>query len=311
MINSISPNAASAITPFNPLGKQTVGEEEKDSKNSSLKAVEESAQSEKNSFRKNSEQTDAIESVLDKEEQKNSNSSKQDSSSQQAPKNDDDSNSFNASTDNDESKQGDVEQKKTAQEKRQQAQDQEEIRELAQRDREVRDHERAHAAVGGQYAGAPSFQYKRGPDGINYAVSGEVNIKVGTVNNNPQATITKAQQIRNAALAPADPSPQDRRVAANATQMEMKAREELIQERREKIEEKEEQREARLDEKQATTPPASTAPASQQSASEDERDDTSISINAETNRRIIALSQNYLAPNNPSNEIGRIVSEAV
>src|SRR5690606_18669390 len=49
-----------------------------------------------------------------------------------------------------------------------------EVLELSQRDREVRSHELAHAAVGGQYAGSPSYSFTRGPDGRRYAVAGEV-----------------------------------------------------------------------------------------------------------------------------------------
>lgn len=105
--------------------------------------------------------------------------------------------------------------------------DQRQIQQLSARDREVRNHERAHAAVGGQYAGAPRYQFERGPDGINYAVGGEVSISAGGVSGNPQATIDKAQLIRRAALAPAEPSAQDRKVAAQATQMEAAARVEL------------------------------------------------------------------------------------
>ena len=40
----------------------------------------------------------------------------------------------------------------------------------------------------------------------------------------PDETIQRARQIRAAALAPADPSGQDRAVAAQATQMEQNAR---------------------------------------------------------------------------------------
>ena len=45
--------------------------------------------------------------------------------------------------------------------------------------------------------------------------------------------VAGAQRIRAAALAPADPSGQDRAVAAQATQMEQQARVELAQQRRE------------------------------------------------------------------------------
>lgn len=103
-----------------------------------------------------------------------------------------------------------------------------EVRELAARDREVRAHEQAHANVGGQYAGAPSYTYQRGPDGRQYAVGGEVSIDVSPVPGDPQATIDKARIVRRAALAPAEPSPQDRSVAAEATALEQQARAELL-----------------------------------------------------------------------------------
>ncbi|WNO08704.1 putative metalloprotease CJM1_0395 family protein [Teredinibacter sp. KSP-S5-2] len=104
--------------------------------------------------------------------------------------------------------------------------EQEEIRDLASRDREVRAHEQAHMAIGGQYAGAAQYQFKRGPDGVSYAISGEVPIDVSKASS-PEETIRKAEIVRRAALAPAEPSPQDRRVAAMATRMESDARQEL------------------------------------------------------------------------------------
>lgn len=97
-------------------------------------------------------------------------------------------------------------------------QEQQQIKELKARDTEVRTHEQAHAAVGGQYAGSPSYEYQRGPDGTNYAVGGEVPIDVGVINGDPQATIDKMQTVRSAALAPAEPSGADRAIAADATQ---------------------------------------------------------------------------------------------
>lgn len=101
------------------------------------------------------------------------------------------------------------------------------IQQLRARDREVRVHEAAHAAVGGRYAGNASFQYSRGPDGKNYAIGGEVSISTSEVAGDPEATIEKAQTIQAAALAPAQPSTQDRRVAAKAAQLELQARAEL------------------------------------------------------------------------------------
>ncbi|OZG71509.1 hypothetical protein BTA51_19665 [Hahella sp. CCB-MM4] len=105
------------------------------------------------------------------------------------------------------------------------------VSELSSRDREVRSHEQAHLSVGGVYATAPQFSYERGPDGRNYAVGGEVSIDAGTVPGNPEATIRKLEQVRRAALAPAEPSPQDRRVAAQASQGILQAQADLAKQR--------------------------------------------------------------------------------
>nr|WP_245000418.1 putative metalloprotease CJM1_0395 family protein [Marinobacter daepoensis] len=101
------------------------------------------------------------------------------------------------------------------------------LAELKARDREVRAHEAAHQAVGGQYAGAMSFTYQRGPDGAQYAVGGEVPIDVSPVAGDPQATIEKMRVVRAAAMAPAQPSGQDRAVAAQAMQVMLQAQAEL------------------------------------------------------------------------------------
>lgn len=101
-----------------------------------------------------------------------------------------------------------------------------EVQKLKDRDREVRIHEQAHAAVGGQYAGSPSYEYKTGPDGKKYAVGGEVSIDVSE-EEKPKDTIQKMQVVRAAALAPAEPSAQDLKVAAEASQKESSARAEL------------------------------------------------------------------------------------
>ena len=109
----------------------------------------------------------------------------------------------------------------------QQKQDLELIRTLSQRESEVHAHENAHSAVGGQYAGSASYTYQRGPDGVNYAVGGEVSIDASAIPGDPAATLQKMQLIQRAALAPAEPSAQDRKVAALAAQQANQARAEL------------------------------------------------------------------------------------
>jgi len=107
--------------------------------------------------------------------------------------------------------------------------EQRQIAELKARDREVRAHEMAHQAAGaGLVRGGASFRYEQGPDGQSYAVSGEVSIDTAAVNGDAEATLRKAENIIAAALAPRQPSSQDRAVAAQASQMAAEARAQLI-----------------------------------------------------------------------------------
>ncbi len=109
--------------------------------------------------------------------------------------------------------------------------EQREIDRLEKQDREVRSHEAAHVAAGGHYVrGGASFKFETGPDGKRYASGGEVSIDTSPVRGDPEATIRKMQAVRRAALAPANPSGQDRSVAAKASQQEAAARAEAAQE---------------------------------------------------------------------------------
>lgn len=94
---------------------------------------------------------------------------------------------------------------------------------MRQTDQEVRDHERMHLSVGGSLVtGGPTYSFETGPDGKRYAVGGEVSIDTSPART-PEATVPKAQHIQRTALAPPDPSPQDRNVAATAAAMEQRA----------------------------------------------------------------------------------------
>ncbi|MBV6631604.1 MAG: hypothetical protein KI792_01080 [Alphaproteobacteria bacterium] len=109
------------------------------------------------------------------------------------------------------------------------------VQELQRIDAEVRRHEQAHMNAGGQYAGQASYTYETGPDGGRYAVAGEVPIDTAPVPDDPQATIDKMEVVIRAALAPAEPSAQDLRVAAGARQTIASARSELRAEEREEF----------------------------------------------------------------------------
>jgi hypothetical protein len=94
-------------------------------------------------------------------------------------------------------------------------------------------------AGGGHVTSGPSYEYEVGPDGKGYAVGGSVGIDTSPVAGDPEATIEKMQKIAAAALAPAQPSGQDQKVAAAARQAEAKARAELARAQMEQPEEAE------------------------------------------------------------------------
>lgn len=129
------------------------------------------------------------------------------------------------SSDGKDAVQSNQQERETAQ---QEQQVQQVISQLKARDTEVRAHEMAHLVAAGSYArGGMSFTYQTGPDGRQYAIGGEVGIDTSPITGDPEATMQKAMVVQRAALAPAEPSAQDQKVAQAAQQMMTQARVEL------------------------------------------------------------------------------------
>lgn len=222
--SSIPSSYTNVVAPQVPLGRQPVGQESSDLKSSSFKSLEQPASSGRSENRRSAEDNPGDQARVDL-----------------APSDEDQQKSAASQAQSEKQQQAQATQKAAQQE--QLLRDRAKIAELSARDREVRAHEQAHAAVGGQYAGSPTYEFSKGPDGVNYAVSGEVSISAGSVPNDPQATIAKAQQIRAAANAPAEPSGADRAVAAAADKMEADARIELSTQQNNEIREQERKQE--------------------------------------------------------------------
>jgi hypothetical protein len=109
------------------------------------------------------------------------------------------------------------------------------VEELKKIDKRVHTHEQAHLSAAGGYArGGAHYDYVRGPDGNKYANSGHVSLDTSR-EKTPEATIKKANIIQKAALAPADPSPADKQIAANAAKMAADAEQELAEEQKAKL----------------------------------------------------------------------------
>ncbi|KAF0811854.1 hypothetical protein IGB42_03664 [Andreprevotia sp. IGB-42] len=101
------------------------------------------------------------------------------------------------------------------------------LTELQQTDRKVRQHEQAHlSAAGGLATSGASYSFETGPDGKRYAVAGDVHVDVSP-GKTAEETLRKARIVQAAALAPADPSGQDRSVAAAAAALEAQANAEI------------------------------------------------------------------------------------
>ncbi|MBT8486472.1 MAG: hypothetical protein HKO59_17845 [Phycisphaerales bacterium] len=102
--------------------------------------------------------------------------------------------------------------------------EQKQVDELKTRDRVVRLHEQAHRAAAGSLAGPISYSYTTGPDGRRYATEGSVPIDISPVPGDPEATVRKMARVKQAALAPAEPSSADRQIASRASQQAAQAR---------------------------------------------------------------------------------------
>ena len=92
-----------------------------------------------------------------------------------------------------------------------------EISQLKQTEQEVIQHENAHKSAGAGVTGAVTYTHTTGPDDQRYINGGEVAIQMPETTGEPEETIALLEKVRQAALAPAEPSPQDLRVAASAS----------------------------------------------------------------------------------------------
>lgn len=118
--------------------------------------------------------------------------------------------------------------KPSSSDKQQDAQIQAEVARLKSTEEKVKAHEAAHKSAGGTLTGPISYTYTRGPDGRSYITGGEVPIAISS-GKTPQETINRMQQVIQAALAPSDPSPQDRAVAAQAAAQQQQARQDAAE----------------------------------------------------------------------------------
>lgn len=130
----------------------------------------------------------------------------------------------------------------------QQSRTEDQVRALAMRDREVKSHEATHKALAGRYAGAALYEFKKGPDGVLYAVAGSVSIDTSPIPGDAAATLRKAQVIKRAATGPSDPSAADRAIASAASSMAANASADLAREMQRQREQDDSQEGVKADE---------------------------------------------------------------
>ena len=78
-------------------------------------------------------------------------------------------------------------------------------------------------AASGKTVEGPNYEYQIGPDNKPYAVGGEVKVAVKADMSDPDKALAEAQELRQAALAPNDPSSKDIAAANTASEIENKA----------------------------------------------------------------------------------------
>ena len=123
-----------------------------------------------------------------------------------------------------------------AQAKKLTEEEQAEIRRLKETDARVKTHEMAHKVAAGALAsGGPYYDYEQGPDGVSYAVSGRVPIRLPETSD-PEKALRDSEQAYRAALAPADPSSADRAAAAQFSSRAAQARQQIASSRQEAAE---------------------------------------------------------------------------
>lgn len=98
---------------------------------------------------------------------------------------------------------------------------------LKETDAEVKAHEQAHkSATGGLRTSVANYETEKGPDGREYAVAGEVGISF-TEGTDAKKNLENAQTLKRAALAPSEPSAQDRAIAQKADSLIRKYKQEI------------------------------------------------------------------------------------
>jgi len=273
MITNTPPSFANAVTPFSPLGRQPVGEETGENRNTPLAPVVETPEPVKvENQRAPDERRGEVEQRIQLDERQQ----------------------HEASSDAEQQLRDTEVRQKNESEALQLQEDRQLIRQLSARDLEVRNHEQAHKTAGGSLAGAASYTYERGPDGNSYAVGGEVPISLSS-SGTPEQVKANAARVQQAALAPAEPSSQDRRVAAAAAQMELEAQQDIARlaseakamakadtdEARERAQAEDKQREdARL---------ASEADGQDEAASRSAEQDNNIGRSIDLNQRLLDI----------------------
>lgn len=110
---------------------------------------------------------------------------------------------------------------------------QSQIQQLVITEKKVIAHEQAHMSAGGEFTGSANYSYTVGPDGKRYITGGEVSISTPSVDN-PEEKLRILERVRQAALAPAEPSSQDMSVASSASSQMGKVRAEIAAQNAEK-----------------------------------------------------------------------------
>ena len=88
-----------------------------------------------------------------------------------------------------------------------------EVSELKEHESSIVSHVQAHISSGGTIVSLPSYVYTTSKSGIRFISSGDVTFKMFKITEHQSTQLDRAKTIEKAALAPINPTPQDRSVS--------------------------------------------------------------------------------------------------
>lgn len=184
MINSITPNYSSTQTAYSQIGRQPVGHETSDLKQSSFKALEQGAESARGQGRRETDERTKVTLSTGRGDADGRRIKARDQSDDQSGSKNDQRN-----------------------------QERKKISALEAVDREIRVRQQVRAVV--EPGATPTYQFVKGPDGLSYAVDGALKARVALENATESSHVKSAKEPETRVAEKTAKSDQEQAVTSN------------------------------------------------------------------------------------------------